>query len=117
VAAGIPLASLGPRVSHLAGDPFPEPQRVHGRLAGRVIYVDRFGNCITNLPAPPPDLLASTGTASVVEVAGRRLPLVRTYGEAPPGQAIAVTGSAGFIEVAVRNGSAARQLHIGVATE
>lgn len=117
LAAGTPLASLGPPVSRLAGDPFPEPQRAQSRLAGHVIYVDRFGNCITNLPAPPPDLLAATQTAPVVEVAGRRLPLLRTYGEAPPGQAIAVTGSSGFVEVAVRTGSAERKLGIGVATE
>src|SRR5919199_222420 len=74
LARGVPLEALGPAVPRLAGEPFPEPQRRGNALAGRVIYVDRYGNCITNLPSPA----LRNGAASVpekVEVAGRRLPL------------------------------------------
>ncbi len=116
LAKGVPLDALGPAVPRLAGEPFPEPERKGGALAGRVIYVDRYGNCITNLPSPDlPDGAASL--PEKVEAAGHRLPLFRTYGHSPPGRALAVTGSAGFVELAVRNGNAARDLGLGVGAE
>jgi S-adenosylmethionine hydrolase len=68
---------------------------------GVVISVDRFGNAITNL---------MSWRGGVVEVHGRRLPLVRTYGDVAAGEAAALVGSSGLVEVAVRDGSAAATL-------
>ena len=112
LAAGVPLAALGPALAGLLGQEFPAPNVVEEGLRGEVIYVDHFGNAITNLPHP-----AGTLTAHALEVAGRQLPLAPSYGFVPSGEALAVTGSSGFVEVAVRNGSAARllNLHPGAA--
>jgi hypothetical protein len=66
-----------------------------------VIAVDRFGNVITNL---------MTRRDGTLEVAGERLPLRRTYGDASTGELVALTGSSGLVEIAVRDGSAAERL-------
>lgn len=83
----------------------PEPQRQgDGSVLGEVITIDRFGNVVTNL---------YVRGAGVLEVAGRTLPLVRTYAEVPRGTAVALVGSNGLLEVAVRDGSAVQELRLG----
>ncbi len=82
----------------------PQPRRQpDGSLEGEVLTIDRFGNVITNLVAR---------SAAFVAVAGRRVRMVRTYGDAAPGELIALAGSSGFVEIAVRNGSAATEWRI-----
>jgi S-adenosylmethionine hydrolase len=70
-----------------------------------VLWVDRFGNLVTNLPA---SLLG--GIAAVRLEAGRRLRRVETYGEADEGEAVALLGSSELLELAVNRGSAAEVL-------
>lgn len=104
LASGVPIETLGapamqPRIRRT-----PEPRRTgDGALLGEVITIDRFGNAITNLVG------LRTGT---VEAAGLSLPLRRTYGEAAVGAPVAIVGSSGLIELAVRDGNAARVLHL-----
>lgn len=109
LASGCPLASLGepcldPLVVHT-----PEPVAASGgRMEGEVLTVDRFGNAVTNLSAPDGD--------AMVECAGRRLPLRRTYADVERGEAVALVGSSGRVEIAVRDGSAASALGIARGT-
>ena len=102
LAAGEPFESLGSAVDSPIVRRTPEPHRLSdGAIRGEVITIDRFGNAITNL------LAVRGGT---VDVAGRRLPIRRTYGDAADGAPVAIAGSTGLIEIAVRNGSAAELL-------
>jgi S-adenosylmethionine hydrolase len=82
------------------------------------VHVDRFGNLITNLPFI---WLAEAGAEWrerwTCEVAGRELPLVRTYGEAPGDGAVALVNSYDRMEVALAGGSAARALGLGRGAE
>ena len=77
---------------------------------GAVVGVDRFGNATTNLPG------GWAEHASVVDVAGLRLPVCTTYGDVASGEALALVDSEGWIEVAVRDGSAAERLNLGAGT-
>jgi S-adenosylmethionine hydrolase len=82
----------------------PEARRAEdGSVVGEVIAIDRFGNAISNLIAP---------RGGRIEIGGRTMPIVRTYGDVPIGDLIAVVGSSGFVEVAQRDGNAARELDI-----
>ncbi len=81
-------------------------------IQGRVVDVDRFGNLITNIPA---DLFQ--GRPVRVHVAGKEIPLVRTYADVEPGALLALVGSCGELEISVRNGSAARHLRAGIGTD
>ena len=79
-----------------------------GALRGRIVFVDRFGNMVTNVrPSRAP------GGALRVSVAGVDVPgPLRTYAE---GEGLrALVGSHGFLEVAEKNGSAAARLSAGV---
>lgn len=103
LAMGARFEDVGPTVSDPVALALPEPVRG----VGEVVYVDHFGNAITNLPAQ---------SAGSVTVRGRRFPVVTTYADVPIGAAMALTGSAGRLEIAVRQGSAAEIVGIGVGT-
>jgi len=91
--------------------PIDDPVRPPVRAGGRIVHIDRFGNCVTNL-AWPGELPAEGGTTpcalhcGVVTISR----LVRTYGDAPTGEPVALVGSAGWLEIAVREGNAAQRL-------
>ena len=81
---------------------------------GVVIHVDRFGNAMTNVPAP---LLRDAGELSVV-VGETNVGRVRqTYADVAPGQPLALIGSSGLLEIAVRDGSAAASLGLRAGDE
>jgi S-adenosylmethionine hydrolase len=102
---GIAFDALGPRVSdpvRLARrDPHPDGD---GWL-GRVLWIDRFGNLITDLPA---ELLAAF-PRGVFVVEGREITRRAThYAEIPAGLPAALRGSLGTVELALRGDSLAR---------
>lgn len=106
---GVSLESLGSLVSDPLVHRTPEAvRREDGAIVGQVITVDRFGNAITNL-------VGVRGGA--VEVAGRRVSLVRVYADVERGAACALVGSSGLLEIAVRDGSAALELGLARGSE
>ncbi len=99
---------VGPRIDGPFLPTKPEPVESQGRLAGEVIFVDSFGNLITNIPR---DRLGDDLAAWTVEILGRTIEgLIRTYGERPPGSLVALIGSSGRVEIAVVNGDASKRL-------
>jgi S-adenosylmethionine hydrolase len=95
LANGGDIAKAGRVVGRMrALPPFRAPE-----LRGVVLHVDRYGNLITDIRGEDVPLGAG------FEVAGRRLALVRTYGDS--NELCAVVGSGGFVEVALPGGSAA----------
>ena len=76
-------------------------------LMGEVIFADSFGNVITNIPE---DVILKFSTfGSHVEVNGRRVSFVQTYGFVGQEEPLALIGSHGFLEIAVNKGDAALQ--------
>jgi S-adenosylmethionine hydrolase len=81
---------------------------VRGAAAGaRVVWIDGFGNLVTNLRPPARPL--SVGGIAVRTVA-------RTFSEAPAGVAFCYVGSMGRLEVGVREARADRLLHARAGT-
>jgi S-adenosylmethionine hydrolase len=120
LALGEPLASFGPRVGEPRRLGGSRPRRDDDRLIGRIVFVDHFGNALTNLseqdlsdafPTVPPDALE-------VQVAGRVLRgLARAYGHSPIGTLLAILGSSGRLEIAQTGGDAAERLGLGEGDE
>jgi S-adenosylmethionine hydrolase len=104
LALGTPLDALGAALVDPVIRRTPEARRAKdGSVIGEVIAIDRFGNAISNLVAP---------RGGRVEIAGRSMPIMRTYADAPVGELVALVGSSGFVEVAQRDGHAARALGV-----
>jgi S-adenosylmethionine hydrolase len=100
------LDELGPEceLSALVGNQAPEV--LDGRIRGRVVVQDHFGNLITDIEGR---LLAGAQTWRAV-IAGRSLRVVGTYAEAAERECVALVGSFGTLEIAVRDSSAAQLL-------
>jgi S-adenosylmethionine hydrolase len=110
LARGIPPEQLGHPIADPVRLAWPQPVRhADGHLSGEIIYVDRFGNLISNIPAA---WLA--GRRWRGHIAGHAAPIVAAYGEGAVAALIGLIGSNDTVEIAVRNGNAARHLGVGI---
>jgi len=71
-----------------------------GDYAGEVIYIDRFGNLITNIK-PKAEI---DGEVKIKEYVIEKIS--KTYAEVKSGQLVALINSSGLLEIGVRNGNA-----------
>lgn len=103
-------AQVGPLCEARSAPLVPRPNQSAAGWSGQILVVDRFGNLISNLVAPP------ARESFEIQIAGRTLPIVQTYGEGAKSQLVALVGSFGTLEVAQRDGHAARALGVDVGT-
>jgi S-adenosyl-L-methionine hydrolase (adenosine-forming) len=110
---GVKPRKFGPRISDAIRLDIPlEPEVLpNGDVRGRVINVDHFGNCVTNITR---ELLKPNATLVVNRKTIREFR--DFYGEAPSGTPFAIWGSAGFLELSVNGGSAAELLQAQTGT-
>jgi len=109
------LSKLGPRVRDYVRVDWPQTRATAQGLQGEVLYIDRFGNAITNISAS--DLKSIHDPVSVCLGRKRACGLGQFYQEVEVGRPIAVMGSSGFLELAVNGGSAASLLHLHLSTK
>jgi S-adenosylmethionine hydrolase len=125
LAKGVPIEALGLPVSDWRRIPFPTPRlnQDESQVDGEILYVDRFGNLVTNLEVKTESGLVQNvigppialGEHVIITVGSRHVSgLRRSYAEAEPGQLLAIIGSAGYLELAVREGNAAALLGVTV---
>jgi S-adenosylmethionine hydrolase len=111
---GLDPAKLGPSVGDWVRLETPAPQQTKDEIRGEVVFVDHFGNLITNIPA---DMVRDR--PQLVRIGRRmirRFTWVRTYAEVQPGEVALLVASDGKIELAIAQGNAARRLRAGPGT-
>ncbi|MHB8645132.1 MAG: SAM hydrolase/SAM-dependent halogenase family protein [Thermomicrobiales bacterium] len=111
---GTHLPHLGDPLDHPVRLALPSYEEAGGTIRGEIIYVDSFGNCVTNIPArilPPraPGVTVACGPLAA-------LPLASTYGMVGEGEPLALIGSHGYLEIAVRLGNAASDIGLDTGT-
>lgn len=108
---GVDLAEFGPEIDDLIRLESLQPRTLDdGVTEARIIHIDRFGNCITNLtrddfgpgqPGPGTKLLVNDHDVSSFR---------EFFADGAVGELFCLFGSAGFLEIAARNSSAAKIL-------
>jgi S-adenosylmethionine hydrolase len=120
IARGTRLAALGPRIASITPLATEVGVTQAARaLTGTVIYVDGFGNLVTNLSRERIEAFAGRASQGRLLIRlGRRPPigLRGTYGDVPAGTPLALFGSFGMLEIAIRDGHAAGSLGAEVGT-
>src|SRR5262245_5591325 len=112
LAAGVDPEKLGSSRDELMTLDWPRPKKIPRGLEGEVLYVDSFGNIISNISREQLGALGSPASL-FIEVAGRKLRgLVPTYGAALAGECVALLDSQDRLEIAIVEGSAARDLTV-----
>jgi len=112
---GVPPSEMGEELSSVLTVPAEKPSiDPGGRISGRAVLVDTFGNIITNIDG---DLLGAVFAGGIpwedctVRVAGRDIKgLKRYYAQGERGKLMALINSWGYLEIAVNRGSAFRHL-------
>lgn len=112
LANGTAFSSLGVRLASLRQLDV-KPVRSRGqRVEGEVVFIDRYGNLITNIPR------RSIRPDSVVLMGKHRLPrVVSSYASVEEGRLVAVINSLDLLEISARNDSAAVTLGARVGTK
>ncbi|HEY6804661.1 MAG TPA: SAM-dependent chlorinase/fluorinase [Pyrinomonadaceae bacterium] len=99
--------SFGPRIHDPVRLPSLRPVIAkNGNFKARIIHIDTFGNCVTNLERT----LLNGAEVEQISVKQQKIRTVaESYTEKKSGL-LGIWGSAGFLELSVRNGSAAKVL-------
>ena len=111
---GVAPEEFGPMIDDLIQLESLKPRTVDNGVAeARIIHIDRFGNCITNLTRDDFD----QGGLSTAELSvnGRKVFSQRDFfadGRANKAELFCVFGSAGYLEIAAQNYSAATILGV-----
>jgi len=113
LALGVEMKKLGRRVRaedivHLE-DAFTV-RHYNGNVRGKIIWVDHFGNLITNISQE----VVRKNNLKAVKIGSLVIPIVEKYCDVEKGELVAVIGGTGFLEVAVNFGSARDKLGVGV---
>jgi len=104
---GLNPSTLGPRPTTYKLFELPNPTVEQNRITGQVMYIDRFGNLITNISG---ELARQVGgrVLNVTTTCNERStgPVVSTYGFVDKGKPLILFNSTDMIEIAVNQGRA-----------
>ena len=112
---GISCSEFGPEATSYKKFRVQKPEIKGNQIIGRVLYIDKFGNLITNIPAKMLELLQEkTGKKRLsLSAKGKEISsFVKSYSSVKKGALIFLVGSLGLIEIASKESSAARKLRI-----
>ncbi len=120
---------FGPVAAHLASEvearwfgkwvedfvrlPIPQLRGAPGALMGEVVYVDRFGNLVTNIDLQSFYTLVKGKRYRITAGPESLESISRCYADGQPGQLLALFGCQQTLELSVNKGSAANKLGKG----
>ena len=84
---------------------FGEGKKIKGSIHGKVIYIDPFGNIITNISGKSVDFRSW----DELDIEKSKVIFSSSYGFWKKGTSLVLVGSHGFLEVAVNKGNAAKK--------
>lgn len=89
------------------GPPIADPIRLKNSEVLRIIHIDRFGNCVTNITR---DLVDPKRHPTLVIKRKQIRAFREFYSSAAPNELFAIWGGAGFLEISINGSSAAKVL-------
>jgi S-adenosylmethionine hydrolase len=109
LAKGVALNCLGAKLNNCIWRQVPRPFKTAKGWTGEVLWIDRFGNLITNLEKKhiPKPFRLKIGKTVI-------LTLGTHYAAAKKGTAMALIGSDGNLEISISGGNAAQKLGVSI---
>ncbi|UCE57731.1 MAG: S-adenosyl-l-methionine hydroxide adenosyltransferase family protein [Candidatus Bathyarchaeota archaeon] len=117
LAKGSPPSEFGPEIKDYSFPEFARPRVRKGCLIGEVLYIDDFGNVVTNLlekDLKKMDMHDECALCVRLNDKMLTLRLCSAYGQVPAGTPLAIIGSSDFLEVSVNQGSASRMFKVKI---
>jgi len=110
LSAGKDFDSIGPLIDDPVVLSLPEVHSYPQGLDGEVIYIDQFGNVVSNIPADTIDRPVAAVIVGEYSTDG----LNRFFGQVEEGRLLALINSFGLLEIAVNRGNAAEELEVAI---
>jgi S-adenosylmethionine hydrolase len=111
---GMAFDEVGDKISDFITLDFDSIQKSGSSIQGEVIYIDRFGNIITNIPKNM--LTNHPSENAIIEFSfgkkSYKIPFVPSYGHVSLNQMLATIGSNDFFEISINQGNAAEELKV-----
>jgi len=117
LALGCSPSRFGPEIHDLIVPQFAKTYRKKGELMGEVIYVDDFGNVVTNISSKDlEELKTSVGDLLHLKIRRKTLGMrfCSAYSEVTVGTVLAVVGSHDFLEISVNQRNASKTLNLKI---
>lgn len=109
---GIPIDKLGSPVAQRVQLPSPNPQITDKAIIGHIVWIDAFGNLVTNISHKTVEALEERNSF-IIHAGGAKINrLNRSYAESAAGEALAIVGSSNRLEISINQGNAARTLRL-----
>ena len=116
ISKGTKISTLGKKMKEYVPLQFEEPLIMENAVRGKILFIDGFGNIITNVRGKDIKSKEFTVKIGMVEKKVRLLP---SYGHGEKNEIMAIIGSSGFMEIARREENASRYFNAreGMAIE
>jgi hypothetical protein len=106
LSTGVGIEQLGHNIKNYDRGKIDQPIILSSGITGKIIYSDKFGNLISNIPG---ELINKP--ISRLRIGSIIINLVsNSYSDVDSNQPLAIIGSSGYLEIAIRNGNAKQQL-------
>jgi len=109
---GLKPSDIGEEIKDYVKLDFATPQVKDKRVLARVIFIDGFGNLITNISGE--HILNFFNYNDKLVVENRIISFVHTYTQVKSGEMLMLIGSHGYLEISINSGNAAAQLGLGI---
>ncbi len=111
IAAGSDIAQIGTSITDPIMISRREVNTIGSFINGEVVYIDEFGNVITNIrESNAAELTLGNIIKVTLDKKNHSVPYLSTYADAKPDQVIALINSNGELEFAIPQGHAAQKL-------
>lgn len=111
---GVKPRQLGIKINQLEQLDIPKPvHKKTGHVEGQIIYIDQFGNLITNITKEYIAHLERNYEFMETTIGKKKIVgLSKTYTDAKPREPLVLFGSAGFLEVSINQGNARKYFRV-----
>ncbi len=120
VSKGISCSEFGPAKTSFEKLDVEKPKLKGTEIIGHVLYQDKFGNLITDIPARMLEEIGGKTDKKSIDlvIQGKKISsFIQSYSSAKRGELLFLVGSVGTIEIAAREESASKKLKAGVGDE
>jgi len=115
----VPFEEIGSRIYNFIDMDFGKGKITDRTATGKIIYVDNFGNIVTNIEGAQIRDILDYGSKLMAFIGDKQkeISFVKSYSFVEKGQLLATTGGSNLIEIGLNQGNAARELGIKIDDE
>jgi len=116
VAKGVKPSKLGIKIDKIVRIQEEKALIEKNKIIAKVLYIDKFGNIITNITRKDIDKLYSSNNIYKVILKEKtmEIPLKNFYSEVPKNSPLLVFGGTGFLEISINLGNASKTFGINI---